>query len=256
MMSNRIPNAGGGPARWTVREHRFVFLLAALTLLLVSSPLLHTLGPGRHPMLSGIVFTVAFAAMLLAAVFAVGRSRSSNLFALLLAIPVIALQVVRVWREGDSVAIAAHVAALLFLVYTVVLILKFLFSAGRVSSDMICASLCVYLLLGVLWAITYSLIQIFDGQSFLSAFADDGDGTTMRFGGERTLTALYYSFVTMSTLGYGDIVPRSSLARMAAAIQAIVGQLYLAVLVARLVGLHIVHATERQTGASDRHETR
>ncbi|MCH7729056.1 MAG: hypothetical protein IH991_21625, partial [Planctomycetes bacterium] len=176
-------------------------------------------------------------------------------FWLLLAIPVIVLQVVRVWREGDSVAIAAHVAGLLFLVYTVVLILKFLFSTGRVSYDMICASLCVYLLLGVLWAITYSLIQIFDGQSFLSAFVDDGDGTTMRFGGERTLTALYYSFVTMSTLGYGDIVPRSSLARMAAAMQAIVGQLYLAVLVARLVGLHIVHATERQTGASDHHET-
>ncbi len=120
---------------------------------------------------------------------------------------------------------------------------------------MICASLCVYLVLGVLWAITYSLIQIFDGQSFLSAYADDGEGTTMKFGGERTLTALYYSFVTMSTLGYGDIVPRSSLARMAAAMQAIVGQLYLAVLVARLVGLQIVHATQGPSGAGKEHES-
>lgn len=255
MMSNRNLRASGGPARWSVRENRFVFLLAALTVLLVSSPLLHTLGSERHPMLAGIVFAVAFTAMLLAAVFAVGRSRSSNLFALLLAIPVIVLQVVRVWRESDSVAVAAHIAGLLFLVYTVILILKFLFSTGRVSSDMICASLCIYLLLGVLWAITYSLIQIFDGQAFLSAFADDGEGRTMQFGGERTLTALYYSFVTMSTLGYGDIVPRSSLARMAAAMQAIVGQLYLAVLVARLVGLHIVHATEPHTGTGDGHET-
>ncbi len=255
MTSNRIPLAGDGPARWTVREHRFLFLLAALALLLVSAPLVHTLGPERHPIFSGIVFAVAFSAMLLAAVFAVSRSRRSNFLALLLAIPVIVLQVVRVWRESDSVAIAAHVVGLLFLVYTVVLILKFIFATGRVSSDMICASLCVYLLLGVLWAITYSLIQIFDGQSFLFAYADDGEDRTMRFGSERTLTALYYSFVTMSTLGYGDIVPRSSLARMAAAMQAIVGQLYLAVLVARLVGLHIVHATERQTGASDHHET-
>ncbi len=255
MMSKRILFLSSDPARWTVREHRFLFLLAALTLLLVSAPLVRTLGPERHPMLPGIVFAVAFSAMLLAAVFAVSRSRRSNLLALLLAIPVIVLQVVRVWRESDSVAIAAHVVGLLFLVYTVVLILKFLFTTGRVSSDMICASLCVYLLLGVLWAITYSLIQIFDGQSFLSAYADNGEGRTMRFGGERTLTALYYSFVTMSTLGYGDIVPRSSLARMAAAMQAIVGQLYLAVLVARLVGLHIVHATKGQSGAGKGHES-
>jgi hypothetical protein len=232
-----------------------LFLLAALTLLLISAPLVRTLGPGRHPMLAGIVFAVAFSAMLLAAVFAVGRSRRSNLLALLLAIPVIVLQVVRVWRESDSVAIAVHVVALLFLGYTVVLILKFLFATGRVSSDMICASLCVYLLLGVLWAITYSLIQILDGQSFLYAYADEGEAGTMRFGGERTLTALYYSFVTMSTLGYGDIVPRSSLARMAAAMQAIVGQLYLAVLVARLVGLYIVHATSGQSGADKGHES-
>ena len=71
-------------------------------------------------MLSGIVFTVVFTAMLLAAVFAVGRSRRSNLLGLLLAIPVIVLQVVRVWRESDSIAIAAHVVGLLFLAYTVV----------------------------------------------------------------------------------------------------------------------------------------
>ncbi len=55
----------------------------------------------------------------------------------------------------------------------------------------------------------------------------------------------YYSFVTMTTLGYGDIVPASPVARMCAVLQAVLGQLYLAVLVARLVGLHILHATSR-----------
>ena len=55
-----------------------------------------------------------------------------------------------------------------------------------------------------------------------------------------------FSFVTMSTLGYGDIVPRSSTARMVAALQAIAGQLYLVVLVARLVGLHIAQASESE----------
>ena len=56
---------------------------------------------------------------------------------------------------------------------------------------------------------------------------------------------IYYSFVTLSTLGYGDIVPKVSAARMLAAVEAITGQLYLAVLVARLVGLHISQSTPK-----------
>ena len=63
----------------------------------------------------------------------------------------------------------------------------------------------------------------------------------MRFGAERSITALYYSFVTLTTLGYGDITPVSASARMLSVVEAIIGQLYIAVLVARMVGLNIVH---------------
>ena len=69
----------------------------------------------------------------------------------------------------------------------------------------------------------------------------------MRFGGEHSVNPLYYSFVTLTTLGYGDISPASSMARMLAAIEAVVGQVYLTVLVARLVGLHIAQATNEKT---------
>ncbi len=66
--------------------------------------------------------------------------------------------------------------------------------------------------------------------------ADEGQ---MRFGGKQSIYPVYFSFVTLTTLGYGDIVPTSATARMLAAAEAVTGQLYLAVLVARLVGLHI-----------------
>ena len=65
----------------------------------------------------------------------------------------------------------------------------------------------------------------------------------MRFGGGQSIFPIYYSFVTLTTLGYGDIVPTSAIARMFSAIEAVTGQLYLAVLVAQLVGLHISQST-------------
>lgn len=64
----------------------------------------------------------------------------------------------------------------------------------------------------------------------------------MRLGAESAGIELYYSLVTMTTLGYGDIVPSSPAARSVATLQAVVGQLYLAVIVARLVGLHVAEA--------------
>lgn len=237
-----------------MRERRFILLLCALTLLMGAAPIVREFGSGRHPVLARSVITSLFALVLLFAVFAVSRSRTTVVIALLLAIPTIALEGIRVWRGGDLIVVSAHTAAMILIAYTVVLVLRFLFVADRITVDMICASLCVYLLLGVLWAIGYSLLQTYDDHAFLLPLDENLDGK-LQFGGERTDTALYYSFVTMSTLGYGDIVPRSSLARMAAAMQAIVGQLYLAVLVARLVGLQIVHATRGQSGAGKGHES-
>ena len=73
---------------------------------------------------------------------------------------------------------------------------------------------------------------------------------SFRYGQDRTLTGpemIYYSFITLTTLGYGDIVPVSPSARSLATLEALTGQLYLTVLVARLVGLHITHASRRRS---------
>jgi len=64
----------------------------------------------------------------------------------------------------------------------------------------------------------------------------------MRFGSEKSVTPLYFSYTTMTTLGYGDLVPHAPIARMLTSIQAVTGQIYLAVLVARLVGMQIAES--------------
>lgn len=228
------------------KEHRFVFLLSALTLLFVAAPIVRELGPGLHPRLADGVVAAAFATIILSVVFAVSRSRLTELVALGLAIPAIGLQALHVWRGSQWVAVADHCVGIVFLTYAVVLVLRYLFDTSHVTLDMICASVCVYFILAVIWAMGYSLLQAFDPQSFSFSYASEKENEVIQFGGARTMTALYYSFVTMSTLGYGDIVPRSPLARMAAALQAVVGQLYLVVLVSRLVGIHISQSTSNK----------
>ncbi|NQU21813.1 MAG: two pore domain potassium channel family protein [Candidatus Nealsonbacteria bacterium] len=222
-----------------MHRHRFDLLLAALVLLLFAMPIVRLLGLGSSVVTSRIVLTVVFTAMLIAAVYAVRQSRRSVTVSLLLGVPAFVLQGLSTWLDREALVISAHLLVIAFLGYVVVVILKFLFAEKRVTSNVIFASLCVYLLLGVTWAEGYSLLEVAEPGSFRFAYPEDMAAGRMRIGGEHSLLPLYYSFVTMTTLGYGDIVPVSSAARMLAAVEAVMGQLYLAVLVARLVGLHI-----------------
>ena len=93
------------------------------------------------------------------------------------------------------------------------------------------------------------MIDVLDPGSFAFAFAGDTETWRLQFGGGNSGYALYYSFVTLTTLGYGDIAPVTMPARMLASLEAMTGQVYLAILVARLVGLHIAHSASPVAGA-------
>jgi len=234
-----------------MHRHRFDTLLGALILLLVSAPLVQAFLPGRHPYFARIAVAVCFSAMMIAAVFAVSERRRNVTVSLSLALPAVLLSALGVVLKWNGIVIAYHLFGMCFLGYTAAVILAFLFQEQRITLNMIFASLCVYLLLGVLWAQVYSLLAFLEPESFVFGLARDESIRSMRFGGERSVFPLYFSLVTMTTLGYGDIVPASSAARMFAAVQAVTGQLYLAVLVARLVGLHISQAAVRKNGNGD-----
>ncbi len=231
-------------------RHRFVLLLAALTVLLLATPFVHIFGTQWHPTLASAVITILFVAILVSAVFAVGGRRLTTVFAVVLAAPGILLQAVDLLDVPQGIEIAKHLFGVLFLGFTVFVVLHHIFTIDRVTIDTIAAALCVYLLLGVLWALVYSAMELLSPGSF-EILSGDGEDESIGFGGKGTVFALYYSFVTMTTLGYGDIVPNSSPARMFAAMEAIMGQVYLAVLVARLVALHISHSMGRHNGSRD-----
>ena len=109
------------------------------------------------------------------------------------------------------------------------------FRDGRVDVNRILGAICIYLVLGLLWAFLYAFLERAVPGSFRLQSVNRDLGA-----GQGLLTELmYFSNVTLTTLGYGDIVPVSKPARTFAVLQAIFGQLYVAIVMARLVGLHI-----------------
>ncbi len=226
-----------------MRHHRFTCLLSTLLLMMVVSPFVRFFRTDALPILAPISMTLLFSAVLLSAVFAVSRHRLQVVVAGSWAGTVIATETLNAFLPWDFLLILQNVLAAGLLAYTLLLLLRFLFSERQVTFEAISASLCGYLLLGVLWANVYSLLDLvqLNSFSFPSAVAGSAtsESTSLRFGTERSATALYFSYVTLTTLGYGDIVPATTPARMLCTVEAIMGQLYLVVLVARLVGLHI-----------------
>ncbi|MCP4184413.1 MAG: two pore domain potassium channel family protein [Hyphomicrobiales bacterium] len=120
-----------------------------------------------------------------------------------------------------------------FVLVIIVVMLKDIFSSNEVDLLLIVGSIVLYLLIGLLWGFIYLAIE----QSGSGSFTANSMQTIGFY--EQTRTFLYYSITTLTTLGYGDIVPVSPPARAMAAMEAVAGQLYLTILVARLVGMHI-----------------
>jgi hypothetical protein len=217
--------------RQAYSERRFGVLLVVLVALLAGPPIL--LGFG----LSAAWFDGLMALLMVAAILSLCFERHQRLFALLLGIPTVLLSVgghAFPVEIGAPVLLAGHLCEVLFLLGASVLIVKSLFSVRSLTIDSILGAVCGYLFLGLGWAVLYSVIEGFRPGSFeISPKLVTGDQATRPL--PQVLT--YFSFVTLTTVGYGDISPVSPAARTLAWIEAITGQFYLAVIVAGLVSV-------------------
>ena len=119
---------------------------------------------------------------------------------------------------------------MLFMLHMIILFLEHFFKQDEINREVIFGALVVYLLMGLIWGYGYSLLEHLQPGSFtLPAGLSELDVGVFD----------YFSFVTMTTLGYGDMAPASGPARAMVMVLAVAGQVYLAVLVARLVGINI-----------------
>jgi hypothetical protein len=120
--------------------------------------------------------------------------------------------------------------AMLFLGYTILLVLQHLLAAQKVTVDLLFGGGSVYLMLGILWAFLYAILDKVDSASFVAP----EEIVDYNFD-----TIVYYSFTTLTTLGYGDVLPATAFARTLAILEAITGVLYTTILVARLMGIYL-----------------
>jgi hypothetical protein len=215
---------------------RFSSLLIALFLLF----LLHTFLAG-HPLtlyaLSGLMMVI-----LLATLHALGDNRMVSLAASVLGLTALALRWATHVSDSQVLLLTSEGVGALFFAFTAVVILALILRAQTVTGDIVSGALCVYLLIGLTWAFLFMVVESIDPGSFRI-----GEGATIAadIAHPRSVSLslfVYFSFVTLATVGYGDIVPLTGPARGLATLEGIIGQFYLAVLVARFVGLYIVHS--------------
>jgi len=211
------------------RLHRFsaVELLIALALLFFFFPFVEEVKGGD------LIVSLLLSLVLLSAVLAVSDRRSVLLTALVLAIPAIAGRWINDVRPDLVPPAVFLIAGLLLVAFVVVNLLRFVLRAPSVNVEVLCASISAYLMLGLMWTMAYWLVD----QLTPGAFSFNTNAGKQSMNG---FNAFYFSFITLSTVGYGDITPVSRIARWLAAMEAMTGLLYVAVLIARLVALYSI----------------
>jgi hypothetical protein len=219
-------------ASWRTAYHqrRFAVLFGSLVVCIVASPIANAVGLGRDPVETFLALALVTALLgemvegrwhalaALVALFAVARALH------------LAFGVAQLLPAGEALWAAAGVAV-------AITALRATLRDGVLSLERIYAALSVYLMAGLVFGVLYRTLERLEPGSIR---------VLVPAGGALDLpTAIYFSFVTLTTLGYGDVVAASPMARAMAILEAAGGQLFVAVLIARLVSLHAQAATRR-----------
>jgi hypothetical protein len=212
--------------RLGLRRFSAVGLLIALALLFFFFPFVEEVKGGD------LIVSLLLSLVLLAGVLAVADRKGVLLIALVLAIPALGGRWINHFQPHLVPPPTFLVAGLLLVAFVVVNLLRFVLRAPSVNVEVLCASISAYLMLGLMWTIAYWLVAWVTPTAFAFNTATGTKESMERF------NAFYFSFITLSTVGYGDITPVSKVARMLAATEAMTGLLYVAVLIARLVALY------------------
>ncbi len=214
-------------------KDRFLFLLISILCLLVIAPIFKDFIGIR------VLMDIFTTAILISGVYVVSKKRYVPLTAALLALPML----VSIWTnrfvEIPSLILVGDCFGIAFLVFLVAVILSFIFREQEVTSNVIYGAIVVYLLIAIMWAFVFSVLESIHPGSFKIGEGQIEAGRPL---------FIYYSFVTITTLGYGDITPVTAPANSFSFLEAVTGQIYLVVLVARLVGIHIAQSMDRKRG--------
>lgn len=214
---------------------RFSILLTVLILMFLVVPLI----PGDQTAVDR-AFGILNLVVLISCLRAIAVSRRFFIFMLVLSIVNFGIGSAELFSKFDShtfeTAVLVFKLTYLFLIF--ISIIKYVMDSSPVTHDKIFGAISAYFLLGIIWAYVFALFYHFDSACFVIPAEMLSSEEVNRF------WALYYSFTTLTTLGYGDILPRTNAAQSYAFMEAACGQIFLTVLIARLVALQIIHSSQ------------
>ena len=176
--------------------------------------------------------------VLVSGVLAVGRRRRTLVIAVALVSPALVARWIKIFWDDVVPPEVYLIPALIFVGFVMLQFLYFILRAPRVNSEVLCAGVAGYLLLGIIWMFAYILVARLHPGSFAYNVGPPPEHSLASF------DAFYFSFITLSTVGYGDITPVTHIARTLAMTEAMTGTLYMAVLISRLVALYTSQGSE------------
>ncbi len=203
-----------------------VELVVALLLLFFAAPFVDEFKHGE------LIISCLIVLVLVASVLAIGGQRRTLAAASVLALLVITSRTISYFRPDLLSRVPTCICALSFCAFVVMNLIRFVLRAPRVDARVLCAGISAYMLMGLAWSAAYLLEANVRPDAFAFSAARDANHAMTGF------DAFYFSLVTLTTVGFGDITPVSRVARMLTAMEAMTGLLYVAVMIARLVSLY------------------
>ncbi len=215
----------------TFSKDRFLYLLISILCLLIFTPVFQGFVGIR------ILMNVFITAILISGTYAASKKIYITITAASLALPMLVSIWISHFADMPLLVFVGDCFGIAFTAFLVVVILSFIFREHEVTINVIYASIVVYLLIAIMWMFIYLVLESIHPGSFAAGEGQIETGRPL---------FIYYSFVTITTLGYGDITPITDLANSFSFLEAVTGQLYIAILIARLVGIHIAQSMNRK----------
>jgi voltage-gated potassium channel len=209
------------------KKGNYVYMLIGLLVLIVLGPVV---SKWDHDT-SRVLTSYAFIALMLIGVWSLQKDKSVFLTGISLAAIGLLITTTNIFIRSEHLYILNIFISIVFCLLSIYVAITNILFSGSITFNKIVGSICIYLLIGVVWSLFYLLLTFFDASAFKGLENTVGIGDW---------NYIYFSFVTLTTLGYGDISPVNGLARALAYLEAVCGQFYMAVLVASLVSAHLV----------------
>jgi hypothetical protein len=209
-------------------QYKMFNFMVSILLLLILSAVLEGVEYGYIVVntMSTIVFFLG--------VYAIGRNRRTLIILIILGLPWFLSE----WAFTKSTR--TIFTSMLFFIFVTITILEHILKSEEVTTDTLYGAVCVYLLLGIMWASIYGFLEYVSPGAVFEGY--DKEITTKISSNE----LIYYSYTTLATIGYGDITSVTPVGRIISVLEAIFGQLYIAFLVARLISIYTTNALRRK----------